>query len=787
MSQLLSPVPRLVRPRDAAVSLSPRWRIDCPESDAASLRCAAECTERIRERCGLDLPVAPAQDGPAISLRIAADFDRDLLRAAGWSAIGLPAEGYTLRVGRDEIALTGTDEAGLYYAVQTLAQIIDHAGVVEALEVVDYPALPMRGFQFDLGRQVERMDYALEVCRRMSRLKANTVFLYTEDGIRFDRHPDFAAPGAWTMAETAEFIRQCAVWHMDVIPIVPNLGHTYFIAAHPRYAHLCEGREGGRDSYNSPGHILCPSLPETRRLVEEMFDEWFAISPSPYFHISCDESHSLGLCSLCRPKYDAGGMGQIYLEHVNWVAELVVQAGKRPMLWGDQMLYWPERLPELHPAMIVMDWEYTLRNGRSLNAFMHWRGEDTTGIFLRAGHEVVLAPYGASSHTAQFLNAYGRQPGVIGVNSTVWEMSRAFFECEGTGIEYTAAGAWQGYAPEMEPFESARAWMRLGTVTDSARAVINPANGRHRGPINASLASYIMPLPTDELPAAPALARKLNALEIWRDEAPSHEETERLVCEAHMLARELFSRELREVTSGWYQALRHPRRVPPQQTASRLRALRRTLGELREAEAVQWARYRPAEQTSSTLQAMEKLDGELTAFLAQLDAGEATGLEQDYLVLHCTDVDWCFRQLVIEATDADGAWQTVYRGHDGGNAAFRLKTYALPFHVPADGQLRVTFYPHGEIGIRFLEILYADGRRAAPIAAEGAGFVRDAAYVLSNDMRVCWMNPDDVESTYLRHQHRPDLMGPNTLTVRLAEMPEYLCDTIGACHGADRT
>ncbi len=777
MSTLLSPVPRLVRARDCAVSLSPHWRITCPDDDAASLRCAAECAEQIRERSRLELPVARTGHGPAITLRVApAAIDPVLWRAAGWNGAGVPAEGYLLRVADEGITLTGTDEAGLFYAVQTLAQLIDHAGGVDAVEIVDYPALPLRGFQFDLGRQVERIDYALDVCRRMSLQKMNAVFLYVENGIRYDSHPEFAAPGAWTMAETAAFVRQCAAWHMDVIPIVPNLGHTHFIVNQPEYAHLNEGREGVRDSYNSAGNSLCPALPETRRLVEDMFGEWFAISPSPYFHISCDESHQLGMCSLCRPKYDAGGMAQVYMEHVNWAAELTVQAGKRPMLWGDQMLYWPERLPELHPSLIVMDWEYTTRNGRSLNAFMHWRAEDTTGIFLRAGHEVVLAPYGASSHTAQFLNAYGRQPGVLGVNSTIWELSRTFFECEGTGIEYAASGAWQGYAPELDTFEPSRAWMRFGATAADACAVIDPANGRHRGLVSGSLASYIAPLPKDELSTVPALARKLQTVETYGAETRSHAEQERLSCEAHLLARELFARNLREVMSGWYQALRHPRRVPPQQTAARLRVLHESLCRLREAEAALWARYRPAEQTSSTLQAMQALDGEITAFLAHLDAGEATGLERDYLVLHCTDVDWCFRRLVIEATDADGAWQTVCLGHDGGSAAFRLKPFALPFPVPVDGQVRVTLYPHGELGIRFLEILYADGRRAAPIAAEGAGFVRNAAYVLSNDMRVCWMNPDDVESTYLRHQHRPDLMVPNTLTVRLGESPEYLCD-----------
>ncbi|HOF88976.1 MAG TPA: glycoside hydrolase family 20 zincin-like fold domain-containing protein, partial [Armatimonadota bacterium] len=717
MSVHLSPVPRLARWDAARASLTARWRIACPADDAAARRGAEECRSRVRERCGLELPMQPAGRAPAITLRIAPEaMDRAALRAAGWTGVGAPAEAYQLTCG-EVITLIGSDEAGLYYGVQTLAQVLDRDGGYPLGAVTDYPALPLRGFQFDLGRQVERMEYALAVCRRMSRLKANTVFLYCENGIRYDRHPGFAAPGAWTMAETKAFIRQCASWHMDVIPIVPNLGHTHFIVRHPDYAHLNEGREGARDSYGGAGNSLCPALPETRRLVEAMFAEWFAISPSPYFHISCDECHQLGLCSLCRPKYDAGGMAEVYLAHVNWAAELAVQAGKRPMLWGDQLLYWPERLPALHPALIVMDWEYHTRNGRSLNAFPHWRAEDTTGIFLRAGHEVVLAPYGASSHTAQFLNAYGRQPGVLGVNSTVWELSRTFFECEGTGIEFAVAGAWQGFAPEQDTFVASRARQRFGVAGDAPASLVDLRDGRYRGMVSGELFSYVDPLPKDALSRAPELTRRLRLTERFAAAAACAEERERLACEAHLLARERFAQRLRETMSAWYQALRHPLRTPPTATAARLRDLLRDVRALRETEAMLWARYRPAEQTSPTLRALERLEAEMTAFLAHHDAGEPTGLERDVLVLHLIEPDPCFRRMAIEATDADGGWQTLYRGHDGGNAPLRMNIFSLPAGVPMECTVRVTLQPHGELGVRFLEILYADGRRAAPVAA----------------------------------------------------------------------
>ena len=54
------------------------------------------------------------------------------------------AEGYYLRVSRNEIVLAGHDERGTYYAVQTLRRLL-HGGKVPQIEVRDYPSVPCRG------------------------------------------------------------------------------------------------------------------------------------------------------------------------------------------------------------------------------------------------------------------------------------------------------------------------------------------------------------------------------------------------------------------------------------------------------------------------------------------------------------------------------------------------------------------------------------------------------------------------------------------------------------------
>lgn len=54
------------------------------------------------------------------------------------------AEGYYLKVAADGIVVAGADDAGTYYGVQTLLQILAQPEVM-AVEIKDYPACAQRG------------------------------------------------------------------------------------------------------------------------------------------------------------------------------------------------------------------------------------------------------------------------------------------------------------------------------------------------------------------------------------------------------------------------------------------------------------------------------------------------------------------------------------------------------------------------------------------------------------------------------------------------------------------
>ncbi|WP_405568232.1 beta-N-acetylglucosaminidase domain-containing protein [Streptomyces phaeochromogenes] len=70
---------------------------------------------------------------------------RVLARLGGESPRGLPGGGYAVAVGRGQVALSGVDGTGTYYAAQTFRQLVGRGKAVPDVVVRDWPAAALRG------------------------------------------------------------------------------------------------------------------------------------------------------------------------------------------------------------------------------------------------------------------------------------------------------------------------------------------------------------------------------------------------------------------------------------------------------------------------------------------------------------------------------------------------------------------------------------------------------------------------------------------------------------------
>jgi hexosaminidase len=65
----------------------------------------------------------------------------------------LPAEGYELRIDGEGAAVVAGDDAGVFYAHATLAQLARiHGGQLPTGTIRDHPDLPVRGVMIDISR-----------------------------------------------------------------------------------------------------------------------------------------------------------------------------------------------------------------------------------------------------------------------------------------------------------------------------------------------------------------------------------------------------------------------------------------------------------------------------------------------------------------------------------------------------------------------------------------------------------------------------------------------------------
>lgn len=91
-------------------------------------------------------------------------------------AVVNPDEAYRLSVGPAKISIEATTERGVYWAMQTLAQL-ERTGAnglsFEGCEVVDWPAFRVRGFLHDVGRRYISLDEIKREIRLLSKFKVN--------------------------------------------------------------------------------------------------------------------------------------------------------------------------------------------------------------------------------------------------------------------------------------------------------------------------------------------------------------------------------------------------------------------------------------------------------------------------------------------------------------------------------------------------------------------------------------------------------------------------------------
>ncbi len=189
-------------------------------------------------------------------------------------------EAYRLDVSDSIVSMVASSAEGIFYATQTLLQLLRDDAVVDACSITDSPAFSWRGFMVDVGRNYQSLAQLKQQVDVMARYKLNVFHFHaTEDiawRIAVPDYPQLTAPENmlrnkgmyYTEAELDELIQYCKDRYIRFVPEIDMPGHS---AAFSRAMH-------------------CNMQSDSGMIILKNILNWFCKRfDFPYLHIGADE------------------------------------------------------------------------------------------------------------------------------------------------------------------------------------------------------------------------------------------------------------------------------------------------------------------------------------------------------------------------------------------------------------------------------------------------------------------------------------------------------------------
>ncbi|SFF64608.1 glycoside hydrolase family 20 protein [Sunxiuqinia elliptica] len=321
----------------------------------------------------------------------------------------LSQEGYQLQITKNEIGIRSAGPQGLFYAVQTLRQLLPEELEAETLQqlavpaanIIDSPRFGWRGVHLDVSRHFMPLDFVKEYIDYLAMHKLNVFHWHLVDGIgwriEIKSHPELTDIGAWrvvkegkkpwqdfevwktgdsrpkyggyyTQQEIKELVAYAKERQITVLPEIELPGHSEVVMqCYPDL--LCKDKHG--KSLKNIG-VYCASNQDSYQLLEDVLDEVLELFPSEYIHIGGDEvgKSNWKACAQCQATMKKNGYTphELQSHFVNHFDEYLKSKGRK-------LIGWHEILEgELSPSATIM----------------YWGGEAGVTASLEKGHPMVL-------------------------------------------------------------------------------------------------------------------------------------------------------------------------------------------------------------------------------------------------------------------------------------------------------------------------------------------------------------------------------------------------------------
>nr|WP_316616486.1 beta-N-acetylhexosaminidase [uncultured Alistipes sp.] len=391
------PQPVSVVASDGAFDLTKNTKI-CLLSDDSTLNYSVRLFNGLLDKSfGKPLPVIKSTqpEAGAINVRLG----------------GLQPEEYTLNIRPDGVDITGGSPAGVFYAFQTLRQLLpvavargEKAGVIElpVAEIADKPHFAHRGGMLDVCRHFFTADDVKTFIDILAMHKLNRFHWHLTDDqgwrIEIKQYPKLTEVGAfrdrcnlqaeadapkdsvpyggfYTQDEIRDIVQYAAKRFITVIPEIEMPGHAS--AALASYPYLgCKG-EGYvvPSTWGVKADVYCAGNDSTFRFIEGVLSEVVELFPSEYIHIGGDECPKINWqqCPACQQRIKTEK-----LKNENELQSYFMQRAEKFLAGKGRK---------------IVGWDEILEGGISETAtVMSWRGSAGGIEAAKKGNHVIMAP-----------------------------------------------------------------------------------------------------------------------------------------------------------------------------------------------------------------------------------------------------------------------------------------------------------------------------------------------------------------------------------------------------------
>lgn len=218
------------------------------------------------------------------------------------------------------------------------------------------PPPPLRAFQWDLARQVERLDVLFALLPRYAEWGYQELYLHLEDAVEYPSLPAVARSDAYSYRELGKLVEAAQKVGIGVVPIVNLLGHTQYLIKVPELRELNELRS--EDGSPLVSGQICPLHPRTATVAEQLIGDMAPFCTAGKVHVGLDESFHLGKCPRCRAEIEEHGLAYHFSEHVRRLHQIATARKLRMGLWADMLNFIPEAIERLPADVIAYDWYY---------------------------------------------------------------------------------------------------------------------------------------------------------------------------------------------------------------------------------------------------------------------------------------------------------------------------------------------------------------------------------------------------------------------------------------------